>query len=258
MTNSTIKTFLISLLMISSSVVHATEQEKTNVSTTENFPMTFSQMAKIVGPKDTVDIFIPKDSYLMEDLFPELSTKREETYGMNVAQLKRGVRSYADPKLSQRIINTVQKDNGTLITLNLKALKPQTLRVIDDKSENNFFNEYLLGDSIVLKANLVLSQSALGTDYDALTSEYNYLANRYNMFFNNKHYYGFFFDVGRADYPAKVYANTIIDNQRNAPSSRITLTVMNLDTYENYDKIMDRMSDQAFDANYTQLNDILK
>lgn len=261
MINSSIKTFFISLIMISSSMIQATEQSESATNNIESFPMTFSQMAKTVGPKDSVDIFIPKDSYLMETLFNDFTNeanKQERVYGVDFGKLRRGVVSYADPELSQRIINTVKKDNGTLITLNLKALKPQTLRVIDDKSTNRFFNEYLLGDSIVLKANLVLSQSALGTDYDALNSEYKYLANRYNMFFNDKHYYGFFFDDGRADYPNKIYTNTTIDNQRNAPLSRITLTVMKMDTYENYDKIMDKMADKAFDANYRQLNDILK
>lgn len=259
MITKTLKTFVVSLLMLSSSLIHATEQEISNTATIESFPMTFTQMAKIVGPRDTVDIFIPKDSYLMDTLFAnETETKPLRIYGVDFGKIRRGVVSYADDKLSQRIINTVPKDNGTLITLNLKALKPQTLRVIDDKSDNMFFNEYLLGDSIVLKANLVLSQSTLGTDYDTLNRQYKYLAERYNMFFNDKHYFGFLFADGRADYPAKIYTNTTIDNERNAPSSRITLTIMNMKTYENYDKIMDKMADKAFDENYKQLNDILK
>lgn len=257
MINKTVKNFFVSLLMLSSSLIHATEQEINTKTNIESFPMTFTQMAKIVGPRDSVDIFIPKDSYLMDTLFAN-ETNNKHVYGIDFGKLRRGVVSYADDKLSQRIINTVQKDNGTLITLNLKALKPQTLIVIDDKSENMFYNEYVLGDSIVLKANLVFSQGALGTDYDSLNRQYKYLAERYKMFFNDKHYFGFLFADGRADYPAKIYTNTTIDNERNAPSSRITLTIMNMKTYENYDKIMDKMTDKAFDENYRQLNDILK
>jgi hypothetical protein len=244
--------------MLSSSLIHATEQEIKTKPNVESFPMTFTQMAKIVGPKDSVEIFIPKDSYLMDTLFVDKDSKQDRVYGIDFGKLRRGVASYAEPDLSQRIINTVTKDNGTLITLNLKALKPQTLRVIDDKADNMFFNEYLLGDSIVLKANLVFSQGALGTDYDTLNRQYKYLAERYKMFFNDKHYFGFLFADGRADYPAKIYTNTTIDNERNAPVSRITLTIMNMNTYENYDKIMDKMTDKAFDENYKQLNDILK
>ena len=253
-----LKSFVLSLLMLSPSLIYATEQEINTTLNVESFPMTFTQMAKIVGPRDTVDIFIPKDSYLMDTLFANEANNSKRVYGIDFGKLRRGVVSYADDKLSQRIINTVSKDNGTLITLNLKALKPQTLRVIDDKSDNMFFNEYELGDSIVLKANLVLSQGALGTDYDILNRQYKYLAERYKMFFNDKHYFSFLFADGRADYPAKIYTNTTIDNERNAPSSRITLTIMNMKTYENYDKIMDKMTDRAFDENYKQLNDILK
>lgn len=255
MIKKTINTFFISLVMISASLTYANEKNEI-----ENFPMKFSQMSKIIGPKDSVEVFIPKDSYLMKILFTDehIKNKEESLYKIDFGKIRRGTTSYADPELAKRITNKVKKDNGTLITINLKDIKLQTLRVIDDNAETMFFNEYLLGDRIVLKANLVFSQGTLGTDYESLNRQYQYLKERYNMFFNNKHYYGLFFDSGRIDYTNDVYANTIIDNEKNAPSSKITLTVMNMDTYENYEKIINKIADKGFDQNFIQLNDILK
>lgn len=253
-----IKKTLIMLLTVCSLSAQAAELKPETKNTIENFPMIFSQMTKMVGEKETVDILIPKDSYLIEKLFPVPDEKIEKTFGIDFSRMRRGFVSEASSDIAERIIKTVETEHGKIITINLKGLKLQTLRVVDDKSNNIFFNEYELADSMVIKAKLILAKSELFSDYDETTRDYNYLAKRYSMFLDSQHFNTLVFDKGRVNTASKIYASTIIDNKIKAPYSNITLTVMKSDMHENYDKIIAKLSDKALDAKYKQLNEILQ
>lgn len=133
-----IKKILIMLLTACALSIQAEEKQPETQKTIDSFPIIFSQMTKMVGEKETVDILIPKDSYLIEKLFPVPDEKIENVFGMDFSKMRRGFVSEASSDIAERITKTVDTEHGKIITIDLKGLKLQTLRVIDDKSNNLF------------------------------------------------------------------------------------------------------------------------
>lgn len=255
-----IKKTLIMLVAICSLNVYATDKNTETKKTLENFPMIFSQMSKMVGEKETVDIFIPNTSYLIDTFYPKKELEDSSHLFVSFARLRRGLGSSTSPDIAKRIVNTVDTENGKLITINLKGLKRQTFRVVADNSSNDFFNEYEFADGKVLKAKLILSKTGLSNDFEETETDrdYKYLEKRYNTFLDNQHFNKSLFNNGRINDKEKLYVSTSIDKDKNYAINSITLTIMNSNIQKNYDKIIEDLDEKDLDNKYKELNDILK
>jgi hypothetical protein len=253
-----IKKTLIMLLSIYSLNTYADDKKTETQKTLENFPMIFTQMSKMVGEKETVDIFIPDTSYLIDTFYPKKELEDSSHLVVSFARLRRGLGSSTSPDIAKRIINTVDTENGKLITIDLKGLKRQTFRVVADNSFNDFFNEYEFADGKVLKAKLILSKTSMSNDFEETERDYKYLAKRYNTFLDNQHFNKSLFNNGRINDKEKLYVSTSIDKDKNYAINSITLTIMNSNIQENYDKIIEDLDEKDLDNKYKELNDILK
>lgn len=253
-----IKKTLIMLLSIYSLNTYADDKKTETQKTLENFPMIFTQMSKMVGEKETVDIFIPNSSYLIDTLYPKKELENNNDLFIDFGRMRRGVGSNASSDIAERIVNTVDTKSGKIITVNLKGLRIQTLRVVADKSYNDFFNEYELADGKVLKVKLILSKTNFSSDFEETDRDYKYLAKRYDKFLDNQHFNTLLFDNGRINDKEKLYVSTNISKDKKYSINSITLTVMNSKIQENYSKIIENLAEKDLDVKYKELNDIFK
>lgn len=239
------------------------QETKINI---ENFPISFTEMEKSVGAKETIDIFIPTTSYLNLTLFDEVPLTTNDYKFLTVNPRKVGT-SRANNELKKHINKIVTFKNGKLVTINLKGLDYQTLRISEDMSDNNFILEYEFADGYVLSTRLILSQYKFDNTYGQVNQELDYLESRYTSFLSDQHYKKEFFKKGFINLDTGKYVT--IDKDINSTNiiSTIILKVTTKDIEENYNKITvsktikkvdNKVLEKDFDQEYKILNNILK
>ena len=261
-----LKTALLTLFAVCSLTAYADDTKTETKKTIESFPTIFSEMEKAVGAKDSVDVFIPKTSYLNLTLFDTVPTTESEV-NFPPINTKRVGSSRSNYDLKDHINKVVQMENGKLVTINLKGLEHQTLRIAEDMTDNKFITEYDLIDGYVLSSRLILSQYKFDDTYGQVKQELDYLESRYNNFLGDKHYGKEFFNKGYVNHDSQKYV--IIEQNINPTNviATISLKVTTKDIEENYSKITEpkpvtvvdkKESIKDLDERYKILNNILK
>lgn len=257
-----IKNILLTIIAVSSFTVYADEIKQP----VESFPTVFTEMEKAVGAKESIDVFIPKTSYLNLTLFDEVpATSHNDIF--STINVKKVGTSRANYELKDHINKVMNVDNGKLITINLKGIEHQTLRIAEDMTDNKFMTEYDLADGYVLSTRLILSQYKFDDTYGQVKQEQDYLESRYANFLYDRHYNKEFFNKGFINLDTKRYVTIEKDINPTNVISTIILKVTTKDIEENYNKITapkpveikeNKNIIKDLDKEYKILNNILK
>jgi len=217
-----------------------------------DFPPILSQLGTQVGKQKELTIVIPQTS----KLYYIFQKEEGDLYRITENQFVNNLGSSIDYKnVKEHIVNISKNETSITVTINLENIKYQTIQVGDDYNPKNpFVFEYTVGYGYVINIQM-------------LTLSYKNEKSIMELYEENKHIAkkckNALIDLG---YKYHFYSTKCKNDKNIAQISVIlkgkccflNLSILEKDTYKNYDKIINSMKEKNIDKQYKILDTILK